>query len=75
MGIRDAVFSVVSFYECKPLKPRSQMMIKGSKILMLKRQVLCKLVMHGIRENQVMNRVVNYPLSKGKLEPRHSVEN
>jgi hypothetical protein len=60
------------FYKCKPLKTRSQMMIKESKILMLKRQVLCMLVRHGIREKQVMNRVVSYPLSKGKLEPRHS---
>ena len=72
MGIRDAVFSVVTFYECKPLKPRSQMMIKESKILMLKRQVLCMLVRHGIQENHVRNRVVSYSLSKGKLEPRHS---
>ena len=48
------------------------MMIKESKILMLKRQVLCMLVRHGIQENHVRNRVVSYLLSKGKLEPRHS---
>jgi hypothetical protein len=30
------------------------------------------LVRHGIREEQVMNWVAKYSLSKGKLEPRHS---